>query len=258
MKKWVLIALSLILVLCMAACDTGTQPPEQTTDAPTTQAPTTKEPTEAPTTEEITTEQPTTQETTTEEITTEEITTEEVTTQAPAIQHPSREEVKAAAAAFVEADDMIAASANENHDWSDFGGLTKNEDGSVTALIQEDTVAVWDPYFYVIKQDTTVDNIMVIQYRCAMEYGLDMYLGTKGNAATGAGDMMSETLYETGDDWGYLIVDIGMLAGAYDANSAILGYLRLDFNYIESGETVDIGYIAFFHTMEDAEAIIPQ
>lgn len=235
--------LCLSLVLCFAACDGGKQP-EQTTPEVTTEAPTTEE----PTTEEPTTEEPTTEDPTTEELTTEE----------PKKPVASREEIKAAATAFIDAETMLEASNNPQQDWSDFGGLTVNEDGSVTALIEEDSVAVWDPYFYLIKQDTVVDDIMVIQYRSAMEYDLRLFLGTEGNAATGAGDLLTDVFYETGDEWGYLILDIGTLAGCYDASAQSLGYLRMGFGFIESGESVDIGYIAFFHTVEDVYELIPQ
>ena len=63
MKKiLVLIAFSLIFTLCLAACDQGTEQPEDTTAAMETEAPTTEElTTEAPTTEEPTTEEPTTE-----------------------------------------------------------------------------------------------------------------------------------------------------------------------------------------------------
>jgi hypothetical protein len=150
---------------------------------------------------------------------------------------------------------MIEASTPENMDYSDFGGLTKNEDGSVTALIQEDSNPIWDPYFYLIKKDTPVDNVMVIQYRSAMEYDLKLFLGTEGNAATGAGDSLTDVLYETGDEWGYVVLNIALLAGKYDANAASLGYLRFGLGFIESGESVDIGYIAFFHTEEEVEEL---
>lgn len=245
MKRWIIAALILSMLLCMAACNQTSETPE-TTEEITTKAPTT--------TEEITTEAPTTEAPTTEEPTTEAPTTEQET-DAPVAQGPTREQVMAAAVTFIDADAMIEASTPENQDYSDFGGLVKNEDGSVTALIQEDKNPIWDPYFYVIKKDTPVDNVMVIQYRSAMEYDLKLYLGTEGNAATGAGDYLGDVLYETGDEWGYVVINIGVLAGAYDASAASLGYLRLGLGFIESGESIDIGYIAFFHTEEDVEAL---
>lgn len=236
-----MLAIVLALSLCLCGCDHASEnsgtTAEQTTEAPTESVvETTEEGTEATT------------EATTEEIT--EATTEE-TTEENAAKVPTRDEIKQAASAFVEVADMLEASRNEFQDWSDFGGLIENEDGSVTAVIQEDSNPVWDPYFYLIKKDTPVDNVLVIQYRTAMEYGVNLYLGTTGNAATGAGDLLTDVLYETGDEWGYLVLDIGLLAGAYDANAASLGYLRMGLSYIESGESIDIGYVAFFHTEDD-------
>ena len=65
-RSLLLIALSLVLVLCFAACDTPAEEPIDTTEN-STEAPTTEETTEEITTEEVTTEQPTTEEVTTEE-----------------------------------------------------------------------------------------------------------------------------------------------------------------------------------------------
>ena len=70
-RSLLLIALSLSLVLCFAACDTPTEDPVDTTEEITTEEISTEAPATEQTTEEITTEEPTTEETT-EEITTEE------------------------------------------------------------------------------------------------------------------------------------------------------------------------------------------
>ena len=287
MKKWIVVfALTLALLVCFAACDSkgeenqteapNTEDPknEVTTEAPTTEEFTTEEiTTEAPTTEEITTEAPTTEEPTTEEPTTEEITTEEPTTEAvttepetteeetteeETVAHPTREDVKAYASVVLEMDDILASANNPQQDWSDFGGLTVHEDGTFTALFRMGTDNVWDPYFYLIKQPTAVDNILVIQYRSELDQTLNMYAGTEGINATGAGDHISGELYATGDDWGYLILDLTEVAFAYEPNEAALGYLRFGLSMAESGDTIDFGFVAFFHTMEQVYQALPQ
>ena len=241
-KLLILIAVSLALVVCMAACTPEADPPAETTQAST----------EAPT-EENTTEEITTEEMTTEEITTEEITTEKVT-QAP----ESIEDIKAAAVAFIDAAAMKEAADNPQQDWSDFGGLTENEDGSVTALFRMGTNAVWDPYCYLIKQPTTVGDIMVIKYRVDYDFRVNLYMGTEGNAATGAGDLVVAEIFATeGDDWGYLIVNLREEAACYDDQAAALGYLRIGLDMAESGDTLTIGYIAFFHSMDQVNELIP-
>ena len=231
-------ALIFALILCLTACVPEENIEQTTTDA-VTEAPTTEEPT-------------------TEEITFEEETTEEVTTEEEMINHPTLEQIQAAASVMLSTEDILASANNEQQDWSDFGGLTVNEDGSLTALFRMGTNDIWDPYFYLIKQDTMVDNIMVIKYRCAIDQTLNMYMGTEGNAATGAGDHVGGELYATGDDWGYLVMDLNEVATCYDANAATLGYLRFGLSMAESGDTVDFGYVAFFHTMEQVSMIIPQ
>ncbi len=251
MKRFLLlIALSLALVLCFAACDT---PAEQTVD--TTEELTTEE----ETTEEITTEELTTEEETTEEITTEEITTEEETTEEQTkMPEPTVEEIKAAAVTFLDAAAMIEAANNPQQDWSDFGGMTENPDGSITALFRMGTNDVWDPYCYLLKQPTTVGDIMVIKYQTKYDFRVKLYLGTEGDAATGAIDnVMAEIFATEGDEWGYLIINMAEEAFAYDADAAALGYLRFGLDMAESGDTVTFAYVAFFNTMDEVNDLIP-
>ncbi len=244
-KSLILTALSLVLAVCLTACDQNTNDPAQTTDLETV---------ETPTTEEVTTQEPTTEEVTTEEPTTEEITTEEQTMMPEA----SIEEIKAAAVAFLDAAAMKEAADNPQQDWSDFGGLTENEDGSVTALFHMGTNDIWDPYCYLLKQDTTVGDIMVIKYQIKYDFRVKLFMGTEGNAATGAGDEVITEFYATeGDEWGYLVMDLREEAMAYDSSAAALGYLRLGLDMAESGDTVTIGYIAFFNTMNEVNELIP-
>ena len=237
-KLLVLIAFSLIFTLCLAACDKGT---EQEPD-------TTAQVTEAPT-EEITTEEPTT----------EEPTTEEPTTEAKVeIVHPSREAVQAAAVAFLDAAAMQEAANNPQQDWSDFGGMTENPDGSVTLLFRMGTNDVWDPYCYLLKQPTTVGDIMVIKYQVKYDFRVRMYLASEGNAATGAGDNVTVEIFATeGDEWNYLVLNMAEEAGGYDENAAALGYLRFGLDMAESGDTVTIAYVAFFHNMNEVNDLIP-
>ena len=241
-KSLILIALSLILVICLGACDQKTPPATDQTQATTESG-----------TEEITTVEETTEEITTEEITTEEITTEKVT-QAP----ESIEDIKATAVAFIDAAVMQEAANNPQQDWSDFGGLTENEDGSVTALFRMGTNDVWDPYCYLIKQPTTVGDIMVMKYRVQYDFRVNLYMGTEGNAATGAGDLVVAEIFATeGDEWGYLILNMREEAACYDDAAAALGYLRIGLDMAESGDTLTIGYIAFFNSMDEVNALIP-
>lgn len=251
MKRWIIAALALSVLLCVAACDRTTETPE--TPA-TTEAPVTEAPTEEPTTEEFSTEAPTAEETTAEEVTTEEETTEAK----EEIYHPTLEEVGQYATTILATEDILKAAHNEQQDWSDFGGLTLNEDGSLTALFRYGSDNVWDPYFYLIREDTPVDNILVIKYRSQYAQGLNLYMGTEGHAAHGNGDNVNYSFRATDGDWAYVTIDISDLAFCYDAEAGYLGYLRFGLaNSAEDGDTVDFGFVAFFSSMDEVDKIIP-
>lgn len=234
-KLLVLFALLLVIPLCLSACDT------QKGDDPAD-----------------TTEQNTPEETTSEETTPEETTPEETTEAKTDMPEPSVEEIKAKAVAFLDAAAMKEAADNPQQDWSDFGGLTENPDGSVTALFRMGTNDVWDPYCYLLKQDTTVGDVMVIKYQIKDDFRVKLYLASEGNAATGAGDLFVTEFYATeGDEWGYLVVNMAEEVPSYDKDAAALGYLRFGLDMAESGDTVTIMYIAFFNTMDEINELIP-
>ena len=238
MKKLIaLIAFSLILTLCLASCDKTTEQPAETT-AQVTEAPT--------------------EETTVEETTAEQTTAEETTEEKVQVVHPSVEEVKAAAVTFLDAAAMQEAANNPQQDWSDFGGMTENPDGSVTLLFRMGTNDVWDPYCYLLKQPTTVGDVMVIKYQCKYDFRVRMYLATEGNAATGAGDNVTVEIFATeGDEWNYLVLNMAEEAPGYDASAAALGYVRFGLDMAESGDTVTIAYVAFFNNMNEVNDLIP-
>ena len=253
MKRWIIAVLALSILLCIAACD-------QTPETPaTSESPVTEAPTEAPATEEATTEAPVTEAPTAEETTTEETTTEEKTTQEEEeILHPTLDEVKLYATTVLETEDIMKAANNDEMDWSDFGGLTLNEDGSFTALFRRGADDRWDPYFYLIRKDTRVDNILLIKYRSKYDQGLNLYMGTEGHVAHGNGDNVDYAIEATDGEWAYVAIDIAELAGCYDADAGQLGYLRFGLaNTAEEGDTVDFGFVAFFANMDEVSLIIP-
>jgi hypothetical protein len=241
MKRWIIAALALSMLLCMAACDQTPETPE-TSALPVTDAPT----------EEATTEAPET------EAPTEEATTEEETTEEEGIYHPTIDEVRQYATTILDTEDIMAAANNPEQDWSDFGGLTLNEDGSLTALFRYGSDNVWDPYFYLIREDTPVDDILVIKYRSEYAQGLNLYMGTEGNVAHGGGDTVDHSIKATNGDWAYALIDMSEVAYCYDPSAGYLGYLRFGLaNTAEDGDTVDIGFVAFFPSMDEVDMVIP-
>ncbi|MBQ5361767.1 MAG: hypothetical protein IIU63_00325 [Clostridia bacterium] len=243
-RSMMLIALSLVPVLCFAACDTPAEEPIDTTAEITTEEPTT----EQVTTEEITTEEPTTEEPTTEEITTE-----------AQLQTPvSIEAVKEAALTFVDPEMIKAYAENPDNDWSDFGGMTFNEDGSVKALYRYGADDHWDPYCYLVKDYVPAGNIAVIQYRCEYNFGVNLYIGSEGNVATGPAEHVQAAIYASKDgEWKYLVVNLADDAMCYDNDSGVLGFLRFGLDDAEAGDTVDFGFVAFFHNIDEAAKVLP-
>ena len=133
-KKILLGMIACVLLLTvglLTACDGGKTPADTTAeDTPTS----TDAPTEEPTPEA--TEPTDTEAPTQPEETTEEVTTEETTEAKEEIYHPTLEEVGQYATTILATEDILKAAHNEQQDWSDFGGLTLNEDGSLTALFR--------------------------------------------------------------------------------------------------------------------------
>lgn len=269
MKRWTIVALVLFVFLCMVACNQPSKVPE-TSQSPvteaSTEAPATEETpseataTEAPVTEEAITEEPPTDATATEAPTTEEVTIEEPATEEETeeVSHPTLEEVRQYATTVLETEDILKAAHNEEKDWSDFGGLTLNEDGSLTALFRYGADNKWDPYFYLIREDTFVDNILVIKYRSEYNQGLNLYMGTEGNVAHGGGDNVDYSIEASDGDWAYVAIDLSELAFCYDVDAGYLGYLRFGLtNTSSDGDTVDIGFVAFFPSMDEVDKIIP-
>lgn len=242
-RSLILIVLSLALVLCFAACDTPTEDPVDTTEEITTEAPATEQ-----TTEEITTEEPTT----------EEITTEEATTEALLQTPVNIEDVKAAAITFVGPEMIKTYAENPDKDWSDFGGMTVNEDGSVKALYRYGADDHWDPYCYLVKDYVAAGNIAVIQYRSEYNFGVNLYIGSEGNVATGPSEHVQAHIFATKDgEWNYLVVNLKDDAMCYDNDSGVLGFLRFGLDDAEAGDTIDFGFVAFFANITEAANVLP-
>ena len=259
MKKLFLCALMLALILCFVACDgQPAETPADTTAADTTAAPT-EEITEAPT--EETTEAPT-EETTTEEVTTEapteEVTTEEATTEAPA---PAVEPTAYFSAEDIA--DLIPTNAN-----------LVLEDGYVHFLTgTEDTMT--NPSITLTAPEGGFTDIIAIKYRTncgsygSNYWGTFLLNGTNefyGNRR----DSDNWFFYYTDGEWDVLILDMRKhkqgsdgtpdtdVTGGAAIESLVYNFFdytgndgKLD-TYDLGDEYIDIEYIAFFETKDDA------
>ena len=256
MKKLLIFALILTLALCVAACD---KTPEETpTEAPTEAV--TDAPTEEATTEEATTEEVTTEEATTEEATTEEVTTEEATTEAPA---PAVEPT-----AYFSAEDIA--------DLIPTNATLVLENGYVHFLTgTEDTMT--NPSITLTAPEGGFTDIIAIKYRTncgsygSNYWGTFLLNGTNefyGNRR----DSDNWFFYYTDGEWDVLILDMRKhkqgsdgtpdtdVTGGAAIESLVYNFFdytgndgKLD-TYDLGDEYIDIEYIAFFNTKEEAQS----
>ena len=256
MKKLLIFALILTLALCVAACDKT--PDETPTEAPTEAV--TDAPTEEATTEEATTEEVTTEEATTEEATTEEVTTEEATTEAPA---PAVEPT-----AYFSAEDIA--------DLIPTNATLVLENGYVHFLTgTEDTMT--NPSITLTAPEGGFTDIIAIKYRtnCGSYgsnfWGTFLLNGTHefyGNRR----DSDNWFFYYTDGEWDVLILDMRKhkqgsdgtpdtdVTGGAAIESLVYNFFdytgndgKLD-TYDLGDEYIDIEYIAFFETKEEAQS----
>ena len=256
MKKLLIFALILTLALCVAACD---KTPEETpTEAPTEAV--TDAPTEEATTEEATTEEVTTEEATTEEATTEEVTTEEATTEAPA---PAVEPTAYFSAADIA--DLIPTNAT-----------LVLENGYVHFLTgTEDTMT--NPSITLTAPEGGFTDIIAIKYRtnCG-SYGSNFWgtflLNGTNEFYGNRRDSDNWFFYYTDGEWDVLILDMRKhkqgsdgtpdtdVTGGAAIESLVYNFFdytgndgKLD-TYDLGDEYIDIEYIAFFETKEEAQS----
>ena len=262
MKKLLIFALILTLALCVAACD---KTPEETpTEAPTeavTDAPTEEATTEEATTEEVTTEEATTEEATTEEATTEEVTTEEATTEAPA---PAVEPT-----AYFSAEDIA--------DLIPTNATLVLENGYVHFLTGTEDTMTNPSITLTAEGEGGFTDIIAIKYRtnCG-SYGSNFWgtflLNGTNEFYGNRRDSDNWFFYYTDGEWDVLILDMRKhkqgsdgtpdtdVTGGAAIESLVYNFFdytgndgKLD-TYDLGDEYIDIEYIAFFNTKEEAQS----
>ena len=259
MKKLAfLLAILMLLSAALISCNTGDDNGEPPVTDPTTEAPTEEPTTEEPTTEEPTTEEPTTEAPTTEEPTTEEPTTEQPT-QAPDPVEPT---------AYYSAEQLAAltpVNANATLEGEYVHYLTGTQD------------QMTNPSITLSAEGEGFTDVIVIKYRtnCGT-YGSNFW-GTfllNGTAEFNGNRRDSENwfYYFTDGRWDVLILDMRKNKAGADGvpdtdvtgGAAITSVVYNFFDYVGNDgklvtadgaeEYIDIAYIAFFNTREEAEA----
>ena len=249
MKKLIIAALLLCLLMTLVACNQGTTPETPATEAPTTEAPTT----EVPTTEEPTTEEPTTEEVTTEAPTETESETEPASEVTPT--------------AIFTAQDLSALTAT-NADATLVDGYVHYLTGTADSST--------NPSINLSAGEGEFSDIIAIKYRTNCGHYGSNYWGTflingteefQGNRANSD----NWFYYFTDGTWDVLILDLRRnmagSAGTPDTDvvdgAAITSMIYNFFDYEGNGgklttedgeaEYIDIEYIAFFNTQEEAQ-----
>ena len=95
-----------------------------------------------------------------------------------------------------------------------------------------------------------MSRYLAMKYRTTDDCDGEIFLGS-GSAWTGQGDNLSVDNVSDGE-WHLLIIDLNEVTSV--TNSYYLGYLRLDCFTDGTDKTMDIGYVAFFDSEEDALA----
>ncbi len=109
-----------------------------------------------------------------------------------------------------------------------------------------------DPYVAAIKpgtRDAVTTKLLAIKYRTVDDSQGEVFIGS-GSLWTGNGDNMSFSYIPDGE-WHLVLVDLSSLASLGDHNAR---YLRFDF-FTDgvAGRSIDVQYMAFFETAEQAE-----
>ncbi len=109
-----------------------------------------------------------------------------------------------------------------------------------------------DPYVAAIRpgtRDAVTTKLLVIKYRTVDDSQGELFIG-EGSGWTGQGDNLSYTYIPDGE-WHLLPVDLNGLSSLGEKNAR---YLRFDF-FTDggAGRAIDVQYMAFFETAEQAE-----
>ena len=116
-----------------------------------------------------------------------------------------------------------------------------------------------DPSFYLYREACEVPAFMAIKYRTTTRnVGGEVFVGSVQTSPNGRSDRVTYK-YVTDGEWHVAVIDLRK-AGDYDADTGRINYLRFDFLHSDSGlpstATIDVEYIAFFATVDEASVYL--
>lgn len=238
MKRWIIAALILSMLLCMAACNQISETPE--------------------TTEEITTEAPTT----TEEPTTEAPTTEEPTTEAPTTDATTEEPAPESKSAIIDFNAVDASALAKLFTGANGLSVTveTDEDGEQYAALTT-TVATNDPFvefgvkkFYKAAgiKSISADDFKYVMFKVrniSCSNGTFELFFYAGKVAAPTADMLTTSSYDLShNDWQYVLFDLS----SFEGWTGTVNGFRFDYmtGALAAGETLQIAEIQFLESDE--------
>ena len=275
-SKWMrflLIALSAVMVLSLFACGGGNTEEETTVDNGTNEETTVEDTTvedttvddttvedttvEDTTVEDTTVEDTTVEDTTVEDTTVEDTTVEDTTVEDTTVEDTTVEDTTESVEVNVECTpDKLVESANANKNNVD---VVLSEDGSYAIVTIPANAA--DPYFYAFTGNTAASGrYAIIKYRTTANINtFFIYTSTKTATAASEDDRVNAYVVADGE-WHIMLVD---LAGAKnvvadDNGEYAVQFLRLNpfGGAAKTGEeTVDIAYVGVHDSIADLDVV---
>lgn len=116
-----------------------------------------------------------------------------------------------------------------------------------------------DPSFYLYRESTEIAPFMAVKYRTTTRnVGGEIFVGSVQTGPGGRSDRITYK-YTADGEWHVAVIDLRKAAD-YDADTNKINYLRFDFLNSDSGlgstATIDVEYIAFFNTVDEASVYL--
>lgn len=116
-----------------------------------------------------------------------------------------------------------------------------------------------DPSFYLYRESAEIAPFMAVRYRTTTRgVGGEIFTGSVQTGPNGRSDRITYKYISDGE-WHTAIIDLRKAAD-YDADTDKVNYLRFDFLHSDSGlgstATLDVEYIAFFETVDEASVYL--
>ena len=112
-----------------------------------------------------------------------------------------------------------------------------------------------DPSFYLYRESTEIPPFMAVKYRTtAKNTACEVFVGSVQTNPNGRSDRVTYK-YTADGEWHIAVIDLRKAAD-YNADTGKVNYLRFDFLHsdgsLSGGASLDVEYIAFFKTYDEA------